>query len=127
MYVVRLGGIHTEMALWSLYGNMLESSGWTTALSEVGVASSGTADSLLKVTHLTRTRHAHQVTALGLSKLQCDAFVTCNDESDDEAFAKWRSDLLERSSTFKFWDMILHLETLILIFKGSPHKTVSTC
>lgn len=102
VYVVMLGGLHIEMALWSLCGDMLESSGWTTALSEAGVASSGTADSFLKVSHLTRTRHAHQVTALALSKLQRDAFVTCNDESDDEAFAKWRSDLLERSPTLIF-------------------------
>ena len=122
VYVVMLGGLHIEMALWSLCGDMLESSGWTTALSEAGVASSGTADSFLKVSHLTRTRHPHQVTALALSKLQRDAFVTCNDESDDEAFAKWRSDLLERSPTFKFWDMILRLETLILIFIKA-HRT----
>ena len=122
VYVVMLGGLHIEMAFWSLCGDMLESSGWTTALSEAGVASSGTADPFLKVSHLTRTRHAHQVTALALSKLQCDAFVTCNDESDDEAFAKWRSNLLERSPTFKFWDMILRLETLILIFIKA-HRT----
>lgn len=55
-YVVMLGGLHIEMALWSLLGDMLDGSGWTAALVEANVASSGVADSFLKVTHLTRTR-----------------------------------------------------------------------
>ena len=55
-YVVMLGGLHIEMALWSLLGDLLDGSGWTTALSEAEVATSGVADSFLKATHLTRTR-----------------------------------------------------------------------
>lgn len=55
-YVVMLGGLHIEMALWSVLGDLLNGSGWTTALSEAEVASSGVADSFLKATHLTRTR-----------------------------------------------------------------------
>jgi len=69
-----LGGLHIEMALWNLCGDLLKGSGWTTALSDSDVAPSGTADSFLMVCHLTRTRHAHQVTALALSKLQLEAF-----------------------------------------------------
>ena len=34
--------------------------------SEAGVANIGTAESFLKVAHLTRTLHAHQVTAMSL-------------------------------------------------------------
>ena len=30
-YVVMLGGLHTEMALWNSLGDVLEDSGWTTA------------------------------------------------------------------------------------------------
>lgn len=55
-YVVMLGGLHIEMALWSTLGDLLDKSGLTTALSEAEVASSGVADSFLKATHLTRTR-----------------------------------------------------------------------
>jgi hypothetical protein len=116
VYVTMLGGLHIEMALWSLCGDLLESSGWTTALSESGVASAGTADSFLKVSHLTRTRHAHQITALALSKLQQDAFILDNEKQDEESFKVWRADLLKRSPTFKFWDIILRLEIMILIF-----------
>jgi hypothetical protein len=55
-YVVMFGGLHLEMALWNTLGDLLESSGWTTALLEAEVASSGVADSFLKASHLTRTR-----------------------------------------------------------------------
>ena len=58
MHVVMLGGLHTEMALWNTVGYLLDGSGWTIALAEAGVASADTADSFLKATHLTRTRHA---------------------------------------------------------------------
>ena len=70
VHVVMLGGLHIEMALWSTLGNVLEGSGWTSALTESEVASSGTADSFLKVSHLAQARHAHQVTLLTPQKLQ---------------------------------------------------------
>ena len=56
VHVVMLGGLHTEMALWSTLGDLLQDSGWTTAITETKVASSGIADSLLKAPHLSRTR-----------------------------------------------------------------------
>ena len=55
-HVVMLGGLHTEMALWSTLGDILDGSGWTAALKESEVVSSGVANSLLKSSHLTRTR-----------------------------------------------------------------------
>ena len=61
VHVVTIGGFHVEIALWNILGDVLEASGWTTALIEADNASSGTADSFLKVFHLTRTRHAHQL------------------------------------------------------------------
>ena len=38
-YIVMLGGLHIEMALWSVLGDLLDGSGWTTALIEAEVAS----------------------------------------------------------------------------------------
>ena len=72
-FVVMLGGLHIEMALWSTIGDFLDQCGWTTALCEAGIATAGVADSFLKVSHLTRTRRSHQITALVLSMLQQDA------------------------------------------------------
>ena len=44
-FVVMFGGLHIEMAAFKMLGDILAGSGWTTALSEAGVASLGTADS----------------------------------------------------------------------------------
>ena len=57
-FVVMMGGLHIEMAPWSAVGDLLDGSGWTTALIEADVSSSGVADSFLKASHLTRTRYA---------------------------------------------------------------------
>lgn len=57
--VVMFGGLHIEMALWNTPGDFLVGSGWTEALGESGVSSTGTAESFLNVSHLMRTRYAH--------------------------------------------------------------------
>lgn len=113
VHVVMLGGLHTEMALWSTLGDILEASGWTAALIEAEVATPGTADSFLKTSHLTRTRHAHQVTLLTLHKLQQAAFRQHTGSTPIEV---WRKGMLEKSPTFMYWDLIMKYETLILIF-----------
>ena len=89
-YVATLGGLHTEMALWNVLGDLLEGSGWTSALSEAEVSSAGTAKSMLNAAHLTRTRHAHQVTLLTLHILQREAFLSCNGSEHKETAEAWR-------------------------------------
>ena len=113
VHVVMMGGLHLEMALWNTLGDVLEDSGWTTALTEAEAASSGTADSFLKVAHLTRTRHAHQITLLTLNKLQKEAF---SQSESNESEVEWRNNMCQKSPTFMFWDFILRYESLILIF-----------
>ena len=73
-HLVIFGGLHIEMALWTTLGDLLDSLGWTTALCEAGIATSGTADYFLKASHLSRTRHSRQVTLLTLSILQRQAW-----------------------------------------------------
>ena len=58
VFLVMFGGLHLEMGMWNMLGDYLACSGWTTALADAGVATSGTADSFLKSSHVTRTRHA---------------------------------------------------------------------
>ena len=101
VHVVMLGGLHTEMALWSTLGDVLDGSGWTTALTQAEVASSGTADSYLKAAHLTRTRHAHQVTLLTLHILQKEAFMLSEGPKDNASAMAWRNDMQKKSPTFK--------------------------
>ena len=108
-----LGGLYTEMALWNVPGDLLEGSGWTSALSEAEVTS---AQSMLNVAHLTRTRHAHQVTLLTLHILQHEAFLSCHGSEHEETAEAWRLQMIAKSPTFMFWDLILRYETPILIF-----------
>jgi hypothetical protein len=54
-----MGRLHIEKVLWNTVGDLLDVSGWTTALTEFEVASSGTVDLFLKISHITRTQHAH--------------------------------------------------------------------
>jgi len=58
-FIAMFGGLHIEMAIWRTHGNYLEEPGWTSALVQAGIATTGTADSFLKVSHFTRTRHPH--------------------------------------------------------------------
>ena len=55
-FIVMFGGLHLEMGMWNTVGDLLDGSGWTGILTEADVASSGIANSLLKASHLTRTR-----------------------------------------------------------------------
>jgi len=71
-FVMMFGGLHIEMAALRSLGALLQNSGWTGALVEAGVASSGTAESFLSVASVTRTRQAHQITACTLYKVMKD-------------------------------------------------------
>ena len=53
--MIMMGSLHIEMAIWRTIGDYLEASGWTAALTQVSVASFGTADSYLKAFHLSQT------------------------------------------------------------------------
>lgn len=64
------GGLHIEMAAFKSISTLLQDSGWTGALVDSGIAPSGTAESFLSASSLTRTRQAYQVTACVLYKLQ---------------------------------------------------------
>ena len=59
-------GLHIEMAALKSLGTLLEDSGWTSAIVEAGLASSGTAESFLTASSVTKTRQAHQITSCTL-------------------------------------------------------------
>ena len=92
-FVVMFGGLHIEMAIWDTIGNFLHCPSWTAALCEARVATSGIADSFLKASHLTRTRRAHQITALTLTKLRRQAWLNMMSLNAEMSFEKWREDM----------------------------------
>ena len=69
-FVVMLGGLHIEMVVLSMLGKWLDGSGWSGALVEAGITTSGKAKALISASHVKRTRYAHQVTAAFLHILQ---------------------------------------------------------
>ena len=119
-FIVMFGGLHIEMASLKVLGNLLEGSGWTGALVQAGVATSGTADSFLKVSHVTRTRRAHQVTASSLYLLQQNAYreyiQTLEDESEVVPFEDWCDARSKACPQFQFWYLILQLELAVMVF-----------
>ena len=113
-YVVIMGGLHIEMALWSVCGDLLEASGWTAALADAGISSLGTAESHLKVSYLAKTRLVYQITLAALYKLLCDAFEQLDGEAN--TFNTWQTEMIKSSPAIKFWYMIMELELAILAF-----------
>ena len=57
------------MAALKVAGTFLKGSGWTKALEEAKVASSGTAESFLSVSNVAKARKGHQITACSLYAL----------------------------------------------------------
>ena len=116
-FVILLGGLHLEMASLATIGDLLDGSGWTHALALANIATPGTAESFLKTTHVTRTRHAHQVTASALSILLHTAYdaYSC-EESEPKWFDKWCVNRVEVSPQFQYWLIIMRLEQLILVY-----------
>ena len=113
--IFMMGGLHMEMEQMRTLGSLLNESGWTHVLSKAGICGPGTADSFLKATHVTRTRHAHQVTACCLWILQHDKYEAEPDEIKKElSFGKWCELKSEQSTHFYFWNMILKYEMLLL-------------
>ena len=102
-YIGMLGGLHKEMALWNTLGDVVDDSGWTAALTEAEVASSGVAGCFFfKTAHLPRITHAHQITVLTLKRLQHEAFWQSAAVSNTEATRE--KAMCKRSPTFMYWD-----------------------
>ena len=117
-FIVMFGGLHLDKGMWSALGDLLEGSRWSAAITEAKIATSGSAQALLKCSHITRTRHAYQVTALVLAKLQRQAY---NHAETVLPFIEWRNRMKEYP-TFLFWYLILETELQILIFIRAHHE-----
>lgn len=72
--IVMLGGLQTEIAFMKAVGTLSRDSAWTDVLVNAKLATSGFADSFISASHVTRTRHAHQLTLCALLKLMKVAY-----------------------------------------------------
>ena len=121
-FVVMMGGLHIEMAALRMIGHWLDSSGWVHCLVQANVSTPGVAESFIHASHVKRTRYAHMVTAASLFVCQqrsyaeaCDGFS----DSDHVSFEVWRSNRLQASTQFKYWDTVLQMELTVLSFVRS--------
>ena len=121
--VIMFGGLHIEMAALKAIGDWLEDSGWTSALVEADITSPGTADSFLKASHVSRTRHAHQITACSLHILMHKAYdeytMSLTVDEAPEAFENWCTRRMTESPQFNYWYTTLEFELTILSFVRS--------
>ena len=87
------------------------------------MATPGTADSFLKATHVSRTRHTHQSTAGALNVLMYNAYQEyCErlDEGDDPLELKaWYLIREAECPQFQYWSITLQFELTIQVFVKS--------
>ena len=119
-FIIILGGLHIEMAAQNVIGDWLEDSGWVEALVKSKVASAGTADSFLKATHITKTRHAHEVTASSLYILLKKAYSQYTESLEPgnqaDPLDRWCTGQCSTIPQFMYWYSVLQLELLVLAY-----------
>ena len=99
-------------------GDWLDGSGWTAALQNSNIVSSGKTEAMLHASHITHARHAHQVTAACLYILQNRAYSAYISAADDDLsvldFETWCITESVLYAQFYFWSITLKLELLLL-------------
>jgi hypothetical protein len=113
--------LHIEMGFLKLIGTWLDGSGWTTALVDANIASSGTAELFIKATSVTRSRRAHQVTASSLYILLKKAYDNYTEEAnpdDDDvhSFHDWCTNQATNCPQFYYWYTAFKLQLILLMF-----------
>jgi len=116
--VFMMGGLHLEMAVQNLIGKWLAGSGWTDIFLKAGVATAGRCESLLRSSHVKRTRYAHEVSLASLSILRHDAY-NADTENTSESLDTWVARRCKESVQFLYWQTTMELESLPLNFVRS--------
>ena len=117
-----VGGLRIEMAAFKMLGKWVSGSGWVEAICNSGVATQGVAESFLTPSHLTRTRHAHQVTAASLFALMRSAYSDYKERMKDKeglmSEEEWKEAITGKCPQFLYWAYIL---------SSILEKATSTC
>ena len=110
--------MHTEKVGYQILGDWLDGSGWTTILTNAGVLTTGTANSLINVSHICRARYAHQVTAVALPILKARAYKEYTESLKGGEVAlsmeKWLEVMTEEQPQVFYWETALEIELLVL-------------
>ena len=65
---------------------------------------------------LTKTRYAHQATALALAKLPRDGYQYTKEAYSTKDEDECRLEMVEKSPALQYWDMVINMELTALIF-----------
>jgi hypothetical protein len=122
-FCVMMGGLHIEMATLKALGSLLKGSGWVEVISTAGIATPGTAESLLSASHVRRCRHVHEITVSALHILQYRAYESyCKAQEGStqstESFVSWCEQQMAHPQ-FAYWAMIKDIELSLLAFVRS--------
>ena len=105
-FLVMLGPMHTEKMLWSVSGDCLDGSGWTTALTNSGNSTSGKAQSFIGVHHICRTRYMHQISVASLYMLMqkaYDHYLTSVVSENPLPLESWKGQLTSLQPLASYW------------------------
>lgn len=126
-FLVTLGAMHTEKMLWNVSGDWLDGSGWTTAITNSGISTSGKAQSFISVHHICRTRYMHQVSVAALYVLMNVAYDKYVDKLKSEdndngdlillPQEEWLKQLCTSQPQADYWFKSMELDLLILQVK----------
>ena len=121
--VIMMGALHIEMTALIVIGDWLKDSGWESILVNANISRPGRVNAMLKASHVTRTRYAHQVTACVLYILQkraYDEYVAVTDDNQEPIrFHDWCKAQADQYPQFKYWLTVLELKLLVLGFVKS--------
>ena len=117
-FVIMMGGLHIEMAALKTLGDWLKGSGWPQALVQAEITTPGTADSLLRAAHVTRTRRVHQVTLAALYIQKQHAYdhyhLECGREGLNALeFQEWCDEREKACPLFHYWATVMELELVL--------------
>ena len=119
-FLVMLGGLHIEMALWATMGDLLRGSGWPKILTEAGITKTeAAATSFLKASDTMRTRYAHQITVVVLDILLKRSY---ENSGSTVSFENWVSVASREKTTVQFWLLIHKYQQLISMFIRSHRE-----
>ena len=120
--ILMLGALHIEMVMLSCLGDWLQDSGWTTALSNAEVTSTGN-ESLTSGHDVAKTKYVHQVTAKALYQLLQNTYQRCKQDGCQLDFLDWKRHHELRNPQFKFWSISLKMELDYLLFLRSVRSS----
>lgn len=93
----------------------------TSDLVQADIATTGTADSFISASHVTKTRHAHQVSVASIWTLLQKAYDEYRSEAisantQTEPFETWCTQRAQQSVQFNYWLKTLSLEIILLLY-----------